>query len=284
MRKAQLYPDYGGLCGGGEIRAGSFVAGYANPAQFTTSDWRRSGDYQTTKVIAMTCTKSTSVFSFESQADIRAIIIDGAPWFIALDVCHALGIANNRDALLKLDDDEKNTVALTDGKRGNPNTLIISESGLYTLILRCRDAVTPGTIPYRFRKWVTGEVLPQIRRTGRYVREELSPADKARMLAQEMTSSMLPAIMDALQVEQKHYTFPLNRRYQDHIHSPDGLRELAKSSMVMKLLRELDADGHDVSGAAAEVTAMLSYIVGIGAVLRDIETHAQYVMVKAKGY
>ncbi|HHF7727768.1 BRO-N domain-containing protein [Klebsiella pneumoniae] len=231
----------------------------------------------------MTSTKNTSVFSFESQADIRAIIIDGAPWFIALDVCHALGIANNRDALLKLDDDEKNTVALTDGKRGNPNTLIISESGLYTLILRCRDAVTPGTIPYRFRKWVTGEVLPQIRKTGRYVREELSQADKARMLAQEMTSSMLPAIMDALQVEQKHYTFPLNRRYQDHIHSPDGLRELAKSSMVMKLLRELDADGHDVSGAAAEVTAMLSYIVGIGAVLRDIETHAQYVMVKAKG-
>ncbi|HBR2034569.1 TPA: anti-repressor protein [Klebsiella pneumoniae] len=231
----------------------------------------------------MTCTKSTSVFSFESQADIRAIIIDGAPWFIALDVCHALGIANNRDALLKLDDDEKNTVALTDGKRGNPNTLIISESGLYTLILRCRDAVTPGTIPYRFRKWVTSEVLPQIRKTGRYVREELSQADKARMLAQEMTSSMLPAIMDALQVEQKHYTFPLNRRYQDHIHSPDGLRELAKSSMVMKLLRELDADGHDVSGAAAEVTAMLSYIVGIGTVLRDIETHAQYVMAKAKG-
>ncbi|MBF8042184.1 BRO-N domain-containing protein [Klebsiella pneumoniae] len=232
----------------------------------------------------MTCTKSTSVFSFESQADIRAIIIDGAPWFIALDVCHALGIANNRDALLKLDDDEKNTVALTDGKRGNPNTLIISESGLYTLILRCRDAVTPGAIPYRFRKWVTSEVLPQIRKTGRYVREELSQADKARMLAQEMTSSMLPAIMDALQVEQKHYTFPLNRRYQDHIHSPDGLRELAKSSMVMKLLRELDADGHDVSGAAAEVTAMLSYIVGIGTVLRDIETHAQYVMAKAKGY
>ncbi|MGR2678527.1 hypothetical protein, partial [Klebsiella pneumoniae] len=136
---------------------------------------------------------------------------------------------------------------------------------------------------YRFRKWVTSEVLPQIRKTGRYVREELSQADKARMLAQEMTSSMLPAIMDALQVEQKHYTFPLNRRYQDHIHSPDGLRELAKSSMVMKLLRELDADGHDVSGAAAEVTAMLSYIVGIGAVLRDIETHAQYVMAKAKG-
>lgn len=95
---------------------------------------------------------------------------------------------------------------------------------------------------------------------------------------------MLLAIMDALQVEHKNYIFPLNRRYQDRIHSPEGLLELAKSSMVMKLLRELDTDGHDVSGAAAEVTAMLSYIAGIGAVLRDIETHAQYVMSQAKGF
>ncbi|HCQ8617152.1 TPA: anti-repressor protein [Klebsiella pneumoniae] len=221
-----------------------------------------------------------SVFSFESESNIRAILIDGEPWFVAIDVIKALQLTNPTMSLKALDEDERSKFNL--GRQGNTN--IISESGLYTLILRCRDAVTPGTIPYRFRKWVTSEVLPQIRKTGRYVREELSQADKARMLAQEMTSSMLPAIMDALQVEQKHYTFPLNRRYQDHIHSPDGLRELAKSSMVMKLLRELDADGHDVSGAAAEVTAMLSYIVGIGTVLRDIETHAQYVMAKAKGY
>ncbi|HCA6307483.1 BRO family protein [Escherichia coli] len=221
-----------------------------------------------------------AVFSFESESNIRAILIDGEPWFVAIDVIKALQLTNPTMSLKALDEDERSKFNL--GRQGNTN--IISESGLYTLILRCRDAVTPGTIPYRFRKWVTSEVLPQIRKTGRYVREELSQADKARMLAQEMTSSMLPAIMDALQVEQKHYTFPLNRRYQDHIHSPDGLRELAKSSMVMKLLCELDADGHDVSGAAAEVTAMLSYIVGIGAVLRDIETHAQYVMAKAKGY
>ncbi|WP_446911395.1 BRO-N domain-containing protein [Klebsiella pneumoniae] len=221
-----------------------------------------------------------AVFSFESESNIRAILINGEPWFVAIDVIKALQLTNPTMSLKALDEDERSKFNL--GRQGNTN--IISESGLYTLILRCRDAVTPGTIPYRFRKWVTSEVLPQIRKTGRYVREELSQTDKARMLAQEMTSSMLPAIMDALQVEQKHYTFPLNRRYQDHIHSPDGLRELAKSSMVMKLLRELDADGHDVSGAAAEVTAMLSYIVGIGTVLRDIETHAQYVMAKAKDY
>ncbi len=232
----------------------------------------------TTKVITMNT--KPAVFSFESESNIRAILINGEPWFVAIDVIKALQLTNPTMSLKALDEDERSKFNL--GRQGNTN--IISESGLYTLILRCRDAVTPGTIPYRFRKWVTSEVLPQIRKTGRYVREELSQTDKARMLAQEMTSSMLPAIMDALQVEQKHYTFPLNRRYQDHIHSPDGLRELAKSSMVMKLLRELDADGHDVSGAAAEVTAMLSYIVGIGTVLRDIETHAQYVMAKAKDY
>lgn len=221
-----------------------------------------------------------SIFSFESNCNIRAVMIDGNPWFVAADACTALRIQNATQFVDRLETYERSMFNI--GRQGNVN--IVSESGLFTLILRCRDATKAGTIPNRFKNWVTQEVLPQIRKTGRYVREELSQADKARMLAQEMTSSMLPAIMDALQVEQKHYTFPLNRRYQDHIHSPDGLRELAKSSMVMKLLRELDADGHDVSGAAAEVTAMLSYIVGIGAVLRDIETHAQYVMVKAKGY
>ncbi|WP_052930565.1 BRO-N domain-containing protein [Escherichia coli] len=222
----------------------------------------------------MTTQKNTSVFSFESQADIRAIIIDGEPWFIALDVCNALGISNNRDALLKLDDDEKNTVALTDGKRGNPNTLIISESGLYTLILRCRDAVTPGTIPYRFRKWVTGDVLPQIRRTGRYVREELSPADKA----QKVVASFMPAILEAMKTEEKQeYSAPLKPNYREHIHSPEGVLGLTEHSLMMSLLRQLDADGHDVEGAVAEFAAMMSYIVGASKCLRDIQTHAQYI-------
>lgn len=222
----------------------------------------------------MTTQKNTSVFSFESQADIRAIIINGEPWFIALDVCNALGISNNRDALLKLDDDEKNTVALTDGKRGNPNTLIISESGLYTLILRCRDAVTPGTIPYRFRKWVTGEVLPQIRRTGRYVREELSPADKA----QKVVASFMPAILEAMKTgEKQEYSAPLKPNYLEHIHSPEGVLGLTERSMLMDLLRKMDADGHNVEGAFSEVTAMMNYIVGASKCLRDIQTHAQYI-------
>lgn len=219
-----------------------------------------------------------STFNFESDAKIRAVIIDGTPWFVALDVCHALGIANNRDAMLKLDDDEKNTVALTDGKRGNPNTLIISESGLYTLILRCRDAVTPGTIPYRFRKWVTSEVLPQIRRTGRYVREELSPADKA----QKVVASFMPAILEAIKSEDKQeYSYPLKPGYREHIHSPEGVAGLAEHSLLMNLLNRMHDDGHDVSGAAAEFTTMVSYIVGVTQCLSEIRSHAQYISTSA---
>ncbi|HEI2281849.1 TPA: Bro-N domain-containing protein [Escherichia coli] len=214
-----------------------------------------------------------SVFNFESDCQVRAIIIDGAPWFVAMDVCRAIGIANHRDAVRKLDSDEKG-VGSTDTLGGEQETTIISESGLYTLILRCRDAVTPGTIPYRFRKWVTGEVLPQIRRTGRYVREELSPADKA----QKVVASFMPAILEAMKTEEKQeYSAPLKPNYREHIHSPEGVLGLTEHSLMMNLLRQLDADGHDVEGAVAEFTAMMSYIVGASKCLRDIQTHTQYI-------
>ncbi|ECK7472638.1 Bro-N domain-containing protein [Salmonella enterica] len=214
-----------------------------------------------------------SVFNFESDCQVRAIIIDGAPWFVAMDVCRAIGIANHRDAVRKLDSDEKG-VGSTDTLGGEQETTIISESGLYTLILRCRDAVTPGTIPYRFRKWVTGEVLPQIRRTGRYVREELSPADKA----QKVVASFMPAILEAMKTgEKQEYSAPLKPNYREHIHSPEGVLGLTERSLMMNLLRQLDSDGHDVEGAVAEFTAMVSYIVGASKCLRDIQTHAQYI-------
>ncbi|HGF4887160.1 TPA: Bro-N domain-containing protein, partial [Escherichia coli] len=109
----------------------------------------------------MTANVTPSVFHFESEATIRAIVIDGNPWFVAKDVIKALQLTNPTMSIKSLDDDERAKFNL--GRQGETN--IINESGLYTLILRCRDAVTPGTIPYRFRKWVTGEVLPQIRRT-----------------------------------------------------------------------------------------------------------------------
>ncbi len=100
---------------------------------------------------------------------------DGNPWFIAKDVCDVLEISNSRDALSTLDEDEKNSVGITDGipKRGNPTHNTISESGLYSLIFKSRKPEAK-----KFRKWITSEVIPSLRKTGSYVlnRQSDNPA------------------------------------------------------------------------------------------------------------
>ncbi|EBK3072114.1 Bro-N domain-containing protein, partial [Salmonella enterica] len=108
-----------------------------------------------------------AVFSFQESHPVRVVMVDGNPWFVAADVCNAIGIINHRDAVGKLDEDERG-VGSTDTLGGKQEVTIINESGLYTLILRCRDAVKHGTTAWRFRKWVTNEVLPAIRKNGEY--------------------------------------------------------------------------------------------------------------------
>ncbi|MFS1539501.1 MAG: Bro-N domain-containing protein [Candidatus Phlomobacter fragariae] len=125
-------------------------------------------------------TLSIIPLSFEMH-EVRTVILSGEPWFVGIDICSALGISNNRDALNKLDDDEKTTVALTDSQPGigAQRISLISESGMFTLALRCRDAVKQGTLPHRFRKWVTNEVLPSIRKTGKYEHPKYQPQQEA---------------------------------------------------------------------------------------------------------
>lgn len=90
----------------------------------------------------------------------------GDPWFVAKDVCDILGLENSRKATAELDPDEKNTVTISDGIPGNPNKTIISEPGLYTLIMRSRKPEA-----HEFKRWVTHEVLPSIRKRGIYATE-----------------------------------------------------------------------------------------------------------------
>lgn len=100
--------------------------------------------------------------SFNNQA-IRVSDQDGNPWFVANDVCAALGIKNPHRATAKLEPDEKGVTNLN-SLGGAQDTVILSEAGVYTLALRCHGAMTPGTLPYQFRKWVTGVALPALRR------------------------------------------------------------------------------------------------------------------------
>ena len=99
---------------------------------------------------------------------------DQEPWFVAKDVCGALGLSNVGQAIASLDEDEKNSISIDDGNRGNPNKAIISEAGLYSLILRSRKPEAKA-----FKRWVTHEVLPSIRKDGGYMvaREEETPEE-----------------------------------------------------------------------------------------------------------
>lgn len=159
---------YGGRCAGAFGLAGPWVR-YANRASSATLSWRWGGGLPLTQEPTMNASPSgvPAVFTFSLSNPVRIVDIDGQPWFVAVDVCAALGIGNPSMALRPLDADEKG-VSSTDTPGGQQNLSIINESGLYTLVLRCRDATKPGSVPHRFRKWVTSEVLPAIRKHGVY--------------------------------------------------------------------------------------------------------------------
>lgn len=102
------------------------------------------------------------IFNNNQFGEIRTTIKDGEPWFVAADVCRALEIANNRDALTRLEQDEKG-VALTDTPGGTQEVTIVNEPGLYALVLgSCKPEAKA------FKRWVTHEVIPSIRKHGMY--------------------------------------------------------------------------------------------------------------------
>ena len=134
-----------------------------------------------------------------SGAEVRTVQKDGVPWFVLKDVCGVLGISKYRDVAERLDPDERGPVRV-DTLGGSQEMTCISESGLYNVILRSDK---PEAKP--FRKWVTAEVLPAIRRSGGYIagQNDLSPAElmaKALKVA-EHTLAERDARISSLQVQ-----------------------------------------------------------------------------------
>lgn len=114
-----------------------------------------------------TSTNAPTIFNHTMFGNLRAIHheVTGEPWFVAKDVCGILEIGNNRDAVSSLDDDEKDYVGIPDAIGRNRMTTVISEPGLYSLILRSHKPEAKA-----FKRWVTHEVLPSIRKTGGYIK------------------------------------------------------------------------------------------------------------------
>lgn len=101
------------------------------------------------------------VFQNERFGAVRTVIREGQPWFVAADVCRVLEI--DPTATRRLDEDEKDTLRLTQGTSGNPNVTIVNEPGLYVLVLGSRKPEAKA-----FKRWITHEVIPAIRKTGAY--------------------------------------------------------------------------------------------------------------------
>ena len=141
------------------------------------------------------------LFENEEFGKIRTLVLNGEPWFVAVDVCNILGISNPSDALNKgLENFERARFNL--GRQGETN--IISESGFYTLVLRSRKSVAKP-----FRIWVTSEVLPAIRKTGSY---NLTPQNHMELMFQDMKMewklvyAQINNLSDVVEKQNKQFT------------------------------------------------------------------------------
>ncbi len=195
--------------------------------------------------------EETALVPFEFEgAQVRVIDKNGVPWFVADDVCRVLDIKRSREAVEKLAEDEKGADSIrTPG--GPQESWIVSESGLYALILRCRNAMKEGTAPYRFRRWVTGTVLPTIRKTGSYqapaveVPDLQDPDALCKLLLHHATKRIEAEKRAAIAEATVEVTQPKADVY-DRIANADGCFGLQQAAKILgqapgKFIRDLKA-------------------------------------------
>ena len=130
-------------------------------------------------------------FNFD-HLPVRTVNRDGEIWFIAADVCAALEIVSSRQAVGRLDDDEKG-VCTVSTPGGRQEIMIVSESGLYSLILTSRKEEAK-----RFKRWITHEVLPAIRKTGGYGNQDPERLKLAFALASEVADQAARTVYEAV--------------------------------------------------------------------------------------
>ncbi len=119
-------------------------------------------------------------FSFEGRYAVRAFEREGEPWFVAIDVCKALDIKDTTQAIERLDEDERGRCDVPTGG-GIQSAICVNESGLYHLIFTSRKPEAEA-----FRKWVTSEVLPSIRKHGAYIPATMTQSEIIAAVANHM--------------------------------------------------------------------------------------------------
>lgn len=222
-------------------------------ATFEASNLSETYEKPTMKSLAKT-TANFTIFNF-GDSTIRVTDKSGEPWFVAKDVCDVLGIANSRDGISRLDADEKD-VALTDTLGGQQELAVVSESGMYTLVLRCRDAIKPGTVPHSFRKWVTAEVLPAVRKNGVYEKPLSNKKDH------QSTATQLTPLR---QTAERLITTGIGRIYPDIwklVHKKFGVNHIHQllPNQVFEAVEYLNAiEGEYISNKSRQLSLPISY-------------------------
>ena len=185
-------------------------------------------------VITSGVTPAIVPFNFEGT-EVRVNDRNGEPWWVLADVCKVLEIANAPHAASRLDDDEKTTVAISDSGNLNADRTIINESGLWSLVLTSRKSAAK-----RFKKWITSEVIPSIRKTGGYM--VATPEETPEELALRAMS-----VLQATVARQKNQITELTPKAA----ALDAISEAEGDMGVRDAGRELDGIGQ------AKVTAYL---------------------------
>lgn len=179
-----------------------------------------------------------SAYVFEG-APIRVIMIDGTPWWVLVDVCRVLDIRNPSDAASRLDSDEKTTLGNTEGAEnrrffgpGAAPTLV-NESGVYSLTITSRKPEAK-----RFKKWITSEVLPSIRRTGSY---SVQPADVSPPAPTLSMAEMTLAVIGDLQKQVETHKLQI----AEHLDTIASHADLLNYSMPRAAIHDrlIHADG-----------------------------------------
>lgn len=221
-------------------------------------------------------------FDFKGAALRTLTDEEGEPWFVAKDVCAVLELNNVSQALTRLDGDEKSSITLNDGTPGSPNKSIVSESGLYALVLASRKPEA-----HEFKRWVTHEVLPQIRKTGGYIPatdadDDMTILAKAVMIGQRTMEAQKRKIASQ---QSRIVELEPKARFADAVAASDGtclVGELAKmlrqNGMDIgqnRLFRLLQADGYlGKSGSNRNVPTQRAMDLGLFRIKETTVTHA----------
>lgn len=210
--------------------------------------------------------------SFEFNPNpLRVVMRDGEPWFVAADVCAALAVQNITQAVARLDDDERAMFNIA--PQGNTN--LINESGLYSLIMGSRKPEAK-----KFRKWVTAEVLPAIRKTGRYEAPAAAAAAPAAAVAPQVQA--LAIALEARTAEVVQLQDQLIGAQGAHIKTLtrfNALQRRFEAREARNMIIDMARLGHSREAIAAATGRKFSHIRQVifqakraGVLARDAET------------